>query len=124
VHVAASVFWAGSCFVLARPGASGAQALFRPQMVAATIAIFAGGGLWSMYRLSGFGHMVMILTVGAVCAIAAAGVQGALVGGTIRKMKAGALAEADARRTMALGNRIAAGLLAVTLITMVAAQSA
>jgi hypothetical protein len=68
--------------------------------------------------------LVIILTVGAVCAIAAAGVQGALVGGTIRKMKAGALAEADARRTMALGNRIAAGLLAVTLITMVAAQSA
>ena len=71
-----------------------------------------------------FGPSEMILAGGAICALAAAGVQGALVGGSIRRLKSGALDEAAALRSMTLGQRIGAGLLAVTLITMVAAPHA
>ncbi len=121
VHAVAGLFWIGSSLILARPGAKGAEKWFTPQMAAAAIAIFAGGGLWSMYRLSGLGRVEILLMIGGVCAIAASGVQGALVGGSARRLRTGALPETEARSRMVLGNRIAAGLLAVTLITMVLA---
>ena len=47
LHLLASIFWAGSTFTLARSGGQGAEALFRPQMGAATVAVLAGIYLWS-----------------------------------------------------------------------------
>jgi hypothetical protein len=124
LHTLAALFWLLSSFVLARARVAGSARMFRWQMAAATLAIFTGGGLWSMFHRSVFGPSEMILAAGALCAIAAAGVQGAMVGGPVRRMKNGELSEAAALARITLGQRIAAGLLAVTLITMVAAPHA
>jgi len=88
------------------------------------LAVLSGGWLWSTFLKGLFGPSEMILAGGAVCAVAAAGVQGALVGGSIRRLRSGALTEAAAAGKIILGQRIGAGLLAVTLITMFAAPHA
>ncbi|MGL4291761.1 MAG: hypothetical protein ACRCVA_35745 [Phreatobacter sp.] len=105
-HVLASVFWAGSTFTLARLGGAGAEALFRPQMGAAVVVFLTGIGLWMLVHTGSHGLSEQLLTVGAVAALAAAGVQGGL------------------RRKPALAHRIAAGLLMVTAVTMAAARYA
>ena len=122
LHVLAGVFWAGSVFALARDPKLGAEALFRPQMGAAVIAVLTGAYLWHLLHEGGFGPVETVLAVGALCAIAAAGVQGALVGGATRRRRAGQISEAEAAGRIALGTRVAALLLAVTLICMVTAR--
>src|SRR5437016_3456522 len=84
LHVLAAVFWAGTTFALARAGA-GAAPLFRPQMGAATVAVLSGGYLFYALHRGGFGRAEQVLAAGALCAVAAAGVQGALVGRAVRK---------------------------------------
>jgi hypothetical protein len=105
LHILAGVFWAGSTFAVVRSGGAGAQALFRPQMGAATITVLAGMGLWGILHRGGMGPMEHTLSLGAVCAIAAAGVQGA-----------------THRKNPLKGQRIAAGLLAVAVICMAIAR--
>src|ERR1700732_4652204 len=105
LHILAGVFWAGSSFAIARSGGAGAQALFRPQMGAATITVLAGIGLWGILHRGAMGPMEHTLALGALCAIAAAGVQGA-----------------SRRKNPLKGQRIAAGLLAVAVICMAIAR--
>jgi hypothetical protein len=105
LHILAGVFWAGSTFAVVRSGGAGAQALFGPQMGAATITVLAGMGLWGILHRGGMGPMEHTLALGAVCAIAAAGVQGA-----------------TRRKSPLKGQRIAAGLLAVAVICMAIAR--
>ena len=124
LHVVATLFWLLSSFILARAKGAGSARMFRWQMAAATLAVFSGGGLWSMFHRGLFGPPEMILAGGALVAIVAAGVQGAMIGGPIRRMMSGQMTEAEGLRRIALGQRISAGLLAVTLITMVAAPHA
>jgi len=117
LHIAATGFWLLTSLVLgfgATPEAS--KRLFRPQMVAATIAVFAGGGLWSMLHPAGFRTPEMLLAAGAVLAIAAAGVQGAMVGGQVRR-----LPDAAAGAKVVQGQKIAAGLLVLALACMLIA---
>lgn len=118
LHLAAAVFWLFSSALLGwggHPGAS--RTLLRPQMAAATLAVFSGGGLWQWLHAGGFGPREAALAAGAALSIAAAGVQGALAGGGVRALKAGAGADALAR--IARGQRIAAILLALTFACMV-----
>src|SRR6185437_9175798 len=89
LHILSAVFWAGTSFTLARTGGAGGAALFRPQMGAALIAVLSGSYLWSQLHSAGFGTSEMVLAIGAGCAIAAAGVQGALTGPAIRAMQRG-----------------------------------
>jgi hypothetical protein len=100
IHLLAGVFWAGSTFVLAHNRAQGADALFRAQMGAAAVAILAGIALSGLLMRGETGPMQTMLTVGALCAIVAAIVQIAW------------------RRQPVLSQRIAAVLLAVTVVTM------
>lgn len=100
IHLLAGVFWAGSTFVLAHSRARGADALFRPQVGAAVVAILAGIALWSILIQGATGPMETTLTVGAACAIVALIVQVAW------------------RKQPVLSQRIAAVLLAVTVVTM------
>jgi hypothetical protein len=122
LHALAAVYWTGSTFVLARDPQLSAIAQFRPQMGAAVIVVLTGAYLWHLQHEGGFGPVERVLAVGALCAIAAAGVQGALVGGGRRRLASGEIVEAEALRRIALGERIAAALLAVALICMVAAR--
>lgn len=107
VHVLAGVFWAGSTFVLARAGVAAAPGLFRSQMGSATLALLAGLGLWGILHRGPMGPMEDTLAVGVVCALAAAGVQGML-----------------RKSSPLLSQRLAALLLAITVVCMVTARYA
>jgi hypothetical protein len=118
LHIAGAAFWLLTSLVLGfggNPAAS--KVMFRPQMVAATVTVFAGGGLWSLLHPGGFGRPEMVLAIGAVLAIAAAGVQGAMVGGPVRR-----LPDPVAEKKIMLGQRIASGLLVVALAMMLLAK--
>lgn len=118
LHMAAALFWLLTSLVAGFGNNPTLSArLFRPQMVAATLAVFSGGGLWSMLHPGGFGAAEIVLAAGAVLAIAAAGVQGALVGGGVRR-----LPDAAAAARVVLGQKIAAVLLLLTLACMLAAR--
>ena len=80
VHALGGVFWAGSTFALARSGGEGAGKLFRPQMGAASITVLAGVGLWTILHRGALGPMEKTLAIGALCAVAAAAVQGGCAG--------------------------------------------
>src|SRR5260370_37385193 len=95
LHILAGVFWAGSTFAVVRSGGAGADALFRPQMGAAVLTVLAGMGLWGILHRGGVGPMEHTLALGALCAIVAAGGQGAAP-----------------RKTPLQGRRLAAGLVA------------
>ncbi len=121
LHALAAMFWAGSSMNLARSGGMGAEMLFPRQMMAALVATLTGGYLWSALHTGGFGPYEMVLAFGVLCAFVAAGIQGAVVGGSIRKLKAGG-DEAGLRKRMAGAYRISGGLLALCLVAMVIAR--
>jgi hypothetical protein len=108
LHVVAGVFWAGSTFVLARTGGTGAELLARPQLGAAAVAVMAGAALWSLTHRHSFQRPEQVLALGACCAIAAGIVQATV---TFRL-----------RQQIASGQRAAAGLLMVTVICMAVAR--
>jgi hypothetical protein len=124
LHILSSVFWAGTSFTLARTGGVGGDRLFRPQMGAAVIAVLTGGYLGHLVHAGSFGTAEQILAVGALAALVAAGVQGAIGGRTIRSLRAGTADEAGARSRIATAQRVAAALLAVTAVCMGAARYA
>jgi hypothetical protein len=118
LHMAAALFWLLTSLWAGFGNNSVAAArLFRPQMIAATLTIFLGGGLWSLLHPYGFGRPEKVLAAGAVLAIVAAGVQGAMVGGGARRLP-DPMAEAKVVR----GQKIAGVLLVLALATMVAAR--
>jgi hypothetical protein len=103
IHALAGVFWAGTTFVAARTGGEGSARFFRPQMGAAALTVLAGVALVPILRP--MGPMEKTLAVGALCAIIAAGVQGAL-----------------RKSSPALSQRLAAGFLAIAVVCMVIAR--
>ena len=118
LHMAATLFWLLTSLVAGFGGNVALSGrLFRPQMVAATLAVFSGGGLWSMLHPGGMRPQEMVLAAGAVLAIAAAGVQGALVGGSVRR-----LPDPAAEAKVVRGQKIAGVLLAVALACMLTAR--
>jgi hypothetical protein len=123
LHVLTGVFFAGTTITLARIPEIPAEKFFQPQMRSAGIAMLTGALLWYFFHGAYFGSMEIVLAVGVVAAFAAAGVLGAFVGSARRKL-AGADPgeEAQLRAQMAKGERIAAGLLVVTVICMAIAQ--
>jgi hypothetical protein len=118
LHIAGAAFWLLTSLALGFGAAAEAsRRMFRPQMVAATITVFAGGGLWTILHPYGFGPPEMVLAAGAVLAIAAAGVQGAMVGGPVRRLPDPAAAAKIVR-----GQKIATVLLALALVCMMIAK--
>jgi hypothetical protein len=69
-----------------------------------------------------FGTAEQVLAVGALAALTAAGVQGAIGGRAIKSLHIGNTDEAGARSRIAVAQRIAAGLLAVAAVCMGAAR--
>lgn len=122
LHVLAAVFWAGTSFTLARTAGAGGEQLFRPQMGAAVVAVLTGAYLWSRLHAGAFGRFEQVLAVGAACAILAAAIQGLVCGRAVGALRQGRADLALARSRIAVGQRIASGLLAVALICMVAAR--
>jgi hypothetical protein len=124
LHVLSAVFWAGTTFAIVRMGGGGAERLFRPQMIAAAIAILTGGYLWRQLHEGSLGPMEQFLGTGAVAAVVAVIVQALLVGLAIRKLDRGDGGDATARSAVLTANRIAAILLAVATIAMAGARYA
>ncbi|WP_158815791.1 hypothetical protein [Methylocapsa sp. S129] len=122
LHLLTATFWAGTSVALARTNGAGAERLLRPQMGAAVLAVLSGAYLWSQLHRDLFERPEQVLAVGIICAFIAAGVQGAMVGSAIRKLSVRAIDEATARSLILLAQRIASGLLAVTIICMAAAR--
>ncbi|MCK1395031.1 hypothetical protein [Bradyrhizobium sp. 1] len=122
LHVLSSVFWAGSSFALARTGGAGGEQLVFPQLGAATIAVLTGAYLGHLAHAGGFGTAEQVLAVGAVCALVAAAVQAATGPRALLKLRRGTSEPADARSRIAMAQRVAAALLAITAVCMGAAR--
>ncbi len=122
LHVLSTVFWAGTSFAMARTGGVGGEQLFRPQMAAAVIAVLTGGYLGHLVHAGTFGTTEQVLAIGALAALVAAGVQGAIGGRAIRSLRVGKTDEAVARSRIVTAQRIAAVLLAVAAVCMGAAR--
>jgi heme A synthase len=93
-------------------------------MGAAVITILTGAYLGHLDHAGAFGTAEKILAVGAFAALVAAGVQGAIGGRAVRSLQSGTADEAGARSRIAVAQRIAAVLLAVTALCMGAARYA
>jgi hypothetical protein len=104
LHVLSAIFWAGSTFVLARTGGSGIDALRRPQYGAAGVAILTGVPLAAIIHGGNFGRQEQVLMVAVVAAVTALIVQ------------------IIDRAHPARSQRIAGGLLVVTVLGMVIAR--
>ncbi|QPF83702.1 hypothetical protein IC762_29005 [Bradyrhizobium genosp. L] len=124
LHVLSSVFWAGSSFTLARTGGLGGERLLGPQLGAATVAIVTGATLWHLVHEGSFARSEQILALGAISALAAVAVQIVVGGSAVRQLRTNADDGSRARSRLAVAQRIAAGLLAITALCMGAARYA
>jgi hypothetical protein len=124
LHVLSGVFWAGSTFALARTGGNQADRFFRPQMAAAAVAIVTGGALGFLLHRGPPGMSEHLLAIGALSALLAAGVQGSGARAVRELSTAGAGGSFHATNRVATRQRIAAALLAITVICMAAARYA
>ncbi len=123
LHVLAGVFWAGSTSAMANLASMDAARLFPFQMGSAALTVVTGLALWWFQLGTNFDTHEQILAVGLVAAIIAAAAQIALVGGARSRLAASAPADDPATNAnMTQGNRIAAGLLMITVASMVIAR--
>ncbi|WP_137929794.1 hypothetical protein [Mesorhizobium comanense] len=123
LHVMAGVFWAGTTVTLARDPEIKAERFIQPQMGASGMVFLTGALLWYFFHGAYFGSMEMVLALGIVAAFAAAGVLGAMVAGSSRRLAgADAATEIHLRARMARGERISAWLLVVTVLCMATAR--
>ncbi|MDX8438274.1 hypothetical protein [Mesorhizobium australafricanum] len=123
LHVVAGVFWAGTTVAVARDPEIKAERFFRPQMGAAGLAFLTGLLLWYFFHEGAFGSMEKVLALGILTALIAAGVQGALVGSASRQLAgADTATQTELRAKMTRGERIAGGLLVITVFCMATAK--
>lgn len=122
VHALSGVFWAGSSATVANLRGGSAERLFPFQMGAAGLTVLTGLALWAYWRGASFTLSSQILLAGIVCAIIAGAVQGSMAGRARRALAADPSREAELRPRFALAHRIAAGLLMVTVVTMVTSK--
>ena len=121
LHVLASAFWAGSTFAAVRAGDGFAEQLFRPQLGAATVAILSGTYLWYLLHAGAFGPTEQVLAIAAGSAVIALAVQISL-GKTFRDRREKPDSEIALRRRVTAVQRVASGLLIVTVIAMAIAR--
>ncbi|MCR4265948.1 hypothetical protein [Nitratireductor sp. ZSWI3] len=123
LHVLAGVFWAGSTSAMANLASTDAARLFPFQMGSAALTVLTGLALWWFQLGTNFDTHEQILAVGLVAALIAAAAQIALVGRARSRLAGSAPADDSATNTnMTQGNRIAAGLLMITVASMVIAR--
>lgn len=121
-HVLSSVFWAGSTFTLARLSGLGGERLVVPQTGAAVVALLSGGYLWHRLHDASFGMFEQVLLIGIVAALIALVVQIAAGFRTLEALRHERFDEKSARQRIAIAQRIAAGLLAITVTCMAVAR--
>ncbi|AZO70050.1 MAG: hypothetical protein E5V92_13115 [Mesorhizobium sp.] len=123
LHVMAGVFWAGTTIAVARDPEIKAEHFIRPQLGASGLVFLTGLLLWYFFHQGAFGSMEMVLALGIATALIAAGVQGALVASASRQLAgADAAMQTQLRAKMTRGERIAGGLLVLTVLCMATAR--
>ena len=115
IHAMSGVFWAGSTGAMANLKGALAEKIFPFQIGSAGAAILVGILLFAFYRGFSGSTSDWILITGIIAAAIALIVQVALIAPARGSGEA-------ARPRMALANRIAAGLLSLTVATMVIAK--
>lgn len=118
IHVLSSVFWAGSTFTLARLSGLGGERLVLPQAGAAIVAILTGGYLGHTLHGTDFGLFEQVLLGGIAAALIAFVLQIAVSVRTLAAFRRERLDEMSAQRQIAMAQRVAAGLLTITVICM------
>jgi hypothetical protein len=121
IHAVAAVFWMSSSGMIARSGGQGAEMLFPRQMIAAFVVVLTGGFLWSQLHMGGVGPYEMVLGAGAALAILALLIQGAVVGTSLGKLKAGGDVAAVRKRVCGV-HRVAVALLGLCFACMIVAR--
>jgi hypothetical protein len=121
-HVLSSVFWAGSTFALARLSGLGGERLVLPQAGAAVVAILTGAYLWHAMHGGGFGTFEQVLVGGIAAALTAILLQASLGFGALAALRRERLDDGSAQRRIAMAQRFAAGLLAITVVCMAIAR--
>jgi hypothetical protein len=122
LHVLSGVFWGGSTFVMARTGKFPGR-LVGSQIGASVVAIFSGGALFLLLHAGTPGTAEHVLGVGATAAILAAVTQAIVVGRAARMLPLVAPEKiAGLESRMAVGQRVAAPLLALTIVCMATAR--
>lgn len=123
LHVMAGVFWAGTTIAVARDPEIKAERFIRAQLGASGMVFLTGILLWYFFHEGSFGSMEKVLALGILTAIAAAGVQGAVVASASRQLAGAEQAtQTRLRAQMTRGERIAGGLLVVTVLCMATAR--
>jgi hypothetical protein len=118
LHVLSVITWAGFTFALARTSAAQIERLFLPQMGAAFVGVASGSWLWSLTHEGRFGPAERVLAIGVIAALLALLLQ--VVSGTsvLRRSAVAPDRLSATIKTAAIGQRIAAALLAFTALTM------
>jgi hypothetical protein len=121
LHVLSATAWAGFSFAMARTAGANVERLIRPQLGAAVVAVLSGGWFWSLSHAGAFGTPEKVLALGVVAALLALLVQAATALPASRALARSPEAQAPRRRA-AVGQRIGAGLIALTLVCMASAR--
>ena len=121
-HVLSAVFWAGSTFTLVRLSGLGGERLVFPQAGAAVVVILTGGYLWHTLHGDSFGTFEQVLLCGAAAALIAILLQTLVGFGALAALRRERLDDKSAQRRIAMAQRFAAGLLAITVTCMVIAR--
>jgi len=121
-HVLSAVFWAGSTFTLVRLSGLGGERLVLPQAGAAIVAVATGGYLWHTLHGDSFGTFEQVLLCGAAAALIAILLQASVGFGTLAALRRERLDDTSAQRRIAMAQRFAAGLLAITVVCMAAGR--
>jgi hypothetical protein len=122
MHVLSSVFWAGSTFTLARLSGLAGERLVLPQAGAAVVAILTGGYLWHTMHGTDLGPFEQVLLGGISAALIAILLQIVVGVRTVAALRRETLDDKSAQRRLAVVQRFAAGLLAITVICMAIAR--
>jgi hypothetical protein len=123
LHVMAGVFWAGTTIAVARDPEIKAERFIRPQLGASGLVFLTGLLLWYFFHEGAFGPMEKVLALGILAALIATGVQGAIVASASRRLaSADHATQTQLRAKMNRGERIAGGLLVITVLCMATAR--
>lgn len=123
LHVMAGVFWAGTTIAVARDPEIKAEHFIRPQLGASAVVFLTGLLLWYFFHQGAFGSMEVVLALGILTALIATGVQGAIVASASRQLAgADAATQSQLRAKMTRGERVAGGLLVITVFCMATAR--
>jgi hypothetical protein len=118
LHVLSVAGWAGLTFAMARTAAAQLEQLFVPQMGAAVTAMLSGGWFGYLTHRGAFGRSELLLAFGVVFALTAFAIQAVTVSMALRVLPR----PASLGGRVVIGQRISAGVLALTLIVMAAAR--